>query len=82
VDTVEEANRALKLILEKTDTAKRPDYSGLKEMRISHRVEHTTTAVEHYNVFVIEFVLQDDSHTGMEIALIQELQRIFQQPSP
>jgi hypothetical protein len=80
VDTVEEARRGLGLILEKTEASNRPDYRGLKEIRISQKVEHATTAVEHRVVYILEFVLEDDSHLPMEIALIQELQRIFQHP--
>lgn len=79
LDTVEEARKALGLILEKTEASKRGDYQGLKEMDITQKVEHTTTAMEHKNVYVIEFVIENDSFLPMEIALIKELQRIFQQ---
>lgn len=82
IDTVEEARRGLALILERTETAKRADYNGLKEIRISQKVEHPTTAVEHKLAYILEFVLEDDSYLPMEIALIQELQRIFQQSGP
>ncbi len=79
VDTVEEARRGLSLILEKTETAKRPDYRGLKEIKITQKVEHATTAVEHKLAYVLEFMLEDESFLPMEISLIQELQKIFQQ---
>jgi len=82
IDTVEEARRGLGLILERTETAKREDFKGLKEIRITQKVEHPTTAVEHKLAYIIEFVLEDDSYLPMEIALIQELQRIFGQPAP
>lgn len=79
IDTVEEARRALNLILERTEASKRPEYQGIKEINISQKVEHASTAMEHQTVFVIEFILADESHLSMEIALIQELQKIFQQ---
>lgn len=82
IDTVEEARRGLALILERTEAAKRPDYKGLKEIRITQKVEHPTTAVEHKLAYILEFVLEDDSYLPMEIALIQELQRIFQHSGP
>ncbi len=77
VDTVEEARKALGLILQKTETTKRPDYKGFKEIKLSQKVEHATTAMEHTTVFVIEFVLEDESQLPIEIALIQELQKVF-----
>ena len=79
IDTVEEARRGLRLILEKTESAKRPDYNGIKEIQITQKLEHATTAVEHKLAYVIEFVLEEDSFLSMEIGLIQELQKIFQQ---
>ena len=79
IDTVDEARRGLALILEKTETSKRPDYKGLKEIKITQKVEHATTAVEHKLAYVLEFVLEDESFLPMEISLIQELQKIFQQ---
>jgi hypothetical protein len=81
IDTVEEARKGLALILERTETAKRQDYKGLKDIKITQKVEHPTTAVEHKLTYILEFILEDDSYLPMEIALIQELQRIFQQQS-
>ncbi len=82
LDTVEEARRALALILKRTECSKREDYRGLKEMKITQKVEHPTTAMEHQLVYIIEFILEDDSYLPMEIALLQELQRIFHQATP
>jgi len=79
LDTVDEARKALGLILDKTEASKRGDYSGIKDIKISQKVEHTTTAVEYRNVYIIEFEVEDDSYLPMEIALIHELQRIFRQ---
>ncbi len=77
IDTVEEARKGLSLILERTETSKREDYKGLKEIRITQKVEHPTTAVEHKLTYILEFILEDESYLPMEIALIQELQEIF-----
>jgi hypothetical protein len=82
LDTVDEARKALGLILDKTEASKRQEYAGLKEMKISQKVEHATTAMEHKNVYVIEFVLENDSYLPMEIELIHELQQIFSQETP
>ncbi len=82
LDTVEEARRALGLVLKRTDCSKREDFRGLKEIQISQKVEHATTAMEHRPMYIIEFVLEDDSYLPMEMALIQELQRIFRQANP
>ncbi len=81
IDTVEEARKGLSLILERTETSKREDYKGLKEIRITQKVEHPTTAVEHKLTYILEFILEDESYLPMEIALIQELQEIFRQYS-
>jgi len=80
IDTADEARRALNLILERTETSKTPEYKGIEDIKISQRVEHATTAMEHKNAYVIEFILTDETHLSMEIALIQELQKIFRQP--
>ncbi|MGQ9654654.1 MAG: hypothetical protein ACUVXD_11365 [Thermodesulfobacteriota bacterium] len=77
IDNEEEARRALGLILQKAETTKRPDYKGFKEIKLTQRVEHATTAMEHTTVYVIEFVLEEESQLPIEIALIQELQKIF-----
>jgi hypothetical protein len=82
IDTVEEARKALNLILEQTEASKHPDYQGLNEIKISQTVEHASTAMEHRTMYVIEFVLTDESHLPMEIALIQELQKIFRHATP
>ncbi len=41
-------------------------------------VEHPTSAVESHIYYEIEFVLTDDRFTEMEIALIKELQGLFE----
>jgi hypothetical protein len=33
-------------------------------------------------VYIIDFIVEDDSYLPMEIALIQELQRIFHEATP
>jgi len=41
-------------------------------------LEHPTSAVENLVYYEIEFILADDRHTDMEIALIRELQSMFE----
>jgi len=75
--SIEDARRAINLILRRTDISKTEDYKGLKEIKLSSVVEHATTAIEHQTNYIIEFVLEDESYIDMEIALIRELQKVF-----
>lgn len=74
----EDARQALHLILRRTETAKSKDYEGLKEIRVRQTVEHPTSAVEYQTFYEIEFIQADVKYLDMEIALIQELQAIFE----
>jgi len=76
--TVEDAKKAMGLILRKTDISKSKEYEGLKEIVMTQVVEHPTSAVEHHIYYEIEFILNDDRYTEMEIALIKELQSMFE----
>jgi hypothetical protein len=75
---VEEARKAMGLILRRTEAAKSKDYEGLKEIRTTQVVEHPTSAVESHIYYEIEFILTDDRFMEMEIALIKELQGLFE----
>lgn len=75
---VEEAKKAMGLILRHTEIAKSKDYEGLKEIRMTQVVEHPTSAVESHIYYEIEFVLTDDRYMEMEIALIKEVQGLFE----
>jgi len=75
---VEDAKKAMGLILQRTEIAKSKDYEGLKEIRMTQVVEHLTSAMESHIYYEIEFVLTDDRHLDMEIALIKELQGLFE----
>jgi len=66
------------MILHRTEIAKSKEYEGLKEIRMTQVVEHPTSAVESYIYYEIEFVLSDDRYLDMEIALIKELQGLFE----
>jgi hypothetical protein len=75
---VEDAKKAMRLILNKTEISKTKDYEGLKEMIMTQVVEHPTSAVESHIYYEIEFVLSEERYTGMEIELIRELQGLFE----
>ena len=75
---VEEAKKAMTLILHRTEIAKSKECEGLKEIRMTQVVEHPTSAVESHIYYEIEFVLSDDRYLDMEIALIKELQGLFE----
>jgi len=76
--TVEDAKKAMRLILRKTEMSKSKDYEGLKDIGITQVVEHSTSAVEYHTYYEIEFLLTDDRFAEMEIALIKELQGMFE----
>jgi len=76
--TVEDAKKAIRLILRRTEVSKSKDFEGLKDIVLTQVVKHPTSAVEHHIYYEIEFILTDDSFTGMEIALIKELQSMFE----
>jgi hypothetical protein len=75
---VEDAKRAMRMILRKTEISKTKDYEGLKEMIMTQVVEHPTSAVESHIYYEIEFVIGDERYMDMEIGLIKELQGLFE----
>ena len=75
---VEDAKKALRLILRRTEISKTPDYAGLKDITVTQVIESRTSAVENLISYEIEFVLNDDRYTDMEIGLIKELQSMFE----
>lgn len=74
----EDAKKAFRLILRRTETSKTPDYEGLKDIAVTQVIESRTSAVENLVSYEIEFVLTDDRYTDMEIGLIKELQSMFE----
>ncbi len=76
--TVEDAKRAMRLILRKTEISRTKDFEGLKDIAITQVVEHATSAVEYQTYYEVEFILTDDHFIEMEIALIKELQTLFE----
>jgi NMD protein affecting ribosome stability and mRNA decay len=74
----EDAKKAMRLILRKTEVSKSKDYEGLKDIVITQVIEHPTSAVEYHTYYEIEFVLSEDRFIEMEIALIKELQALFE----
>ena len=78
IKTVEDAKKAMRLILRKTEISRTKDFEGLKEIAITQVVEHATSAVEYQTYYEVEFILTDDHFIEMEIALIKELQTMFE----
>jgi NMD protein affecting ribosome stability and mRNA decay len=76
--TVDDAKKAMRLILGKTEISRTKDYEGLKDITITQVVEHTTSAVEYQTYYEVEFILTDDRFIEMEISLIKELQSMFE----
>ena len=71
-------DEAMRLILRKTEIARTKDYEGLRDIAIIKVVEHATSAVEYQTYYEVEFILTDERFIDMEIALIKELQTMFQ----
>ncbi len=79
IKTAEDAKKAMHLILRKTEISRSKDYEGLKDIAITQVVEHdATSAMEYKTYYEIEFILTDDRFSDMEIALIKELQAMFE----
>lgn len=76
--SVEDAKKAMRLILRKTEIARTKEYEGLRDIAITKVVEHATSAVEYQTYYEVEFILTDERFIDMEIALIKELQSMFQ----
>jgi hypothetical protein len=76
--SVEDAKKAMRLILRKTEISRTKDYEGLRDIAITQVVEHTTSAVEYQTYYEVEFILADERFIDMEIALIKELQTMFE----
>ena len=76
--TVEDAKRAMLLILRKTEMSRTKEYEGIKDITITRIVEHATSAVEYQTYYEVEFILTDERFIDMEIALIKELQSMFE----
>ncbi|HVO68133.1 MAG TPA: hypothetical protein VMT12_16785 [Syntrophales bacterium] len=76
--TVDDAKKAMHLILRKTEMSRTKDYEGLKDIAITQVIEHTTSAVEYQTYYEVEFILIDDRFIEMEISLIKELQSMFE----
>ena len=75
---VEDAKKAVRLILRKTEVSRTRDFEGLKDIVITQAVEHATSAVEYQTYYEIEFNLTDERFIEMEVALIKELQVMFE----
>jgi hypothetical protein len=75
---VEDAKKAMRLILRKTEISGTKDFEGLKDIAITQVVEHATSAVEYQTYYEIEFILIEDSFIEMEVTLIRELQSMFE----
>lgn len=76
--SVEDAKKAMRLILRKTEASRSKDYEGLRDIAITKIVEHATSAVEYQTYYEVEFMLTDERFIDMEIALIKELQTMFE----
>jgi Xaa-Pro aminopeptidase len=75
---VEDAKKAMRLILRKTEISGTKDFQGIGDVAITQVVEHATSAVEYQTYYEIEFILTDERFIEMEVTLIKELQTMFE----
>ncbi len=75
---IDDAKKAIRLILRRTEISKTPDYAGLKDIAVSQVIESRTSAVENLIFYEIQFILADERYTEMEIGLIREIQSLFE----
>ncbi len=75
---VEDAKKAIRLILRRTQISKTPDFAGLKDFVVTQVIESRTSAVENLISYEIEFILADERYMEMEIVLIREMQALFE----
>jgi hypothetical protein len=75
---VEDAQKAMHLILHKTEISRTKDFEGIKDIAVTQVVEHATSAVEYQTYYEIEFILTDERFIDMEVTLIKELQTMFE----
>ncbi len=79
IKTAEDARKAMRLILRRTEISRTKDYEGLKDIVIAQAVEHdASSAIAYKTYYEVEFILTDDRFIDMEIALIKELQTMFE----
>ncbi len=76
--TPEDVKECMYLIFRKTETSRTKNYEGLKDIAITKSVEHVTSAVEYLTYWEVDFIIADASFLDMELALIKELQAIFE----
>jgi hypothetical protein len=72
-----EAKKVLTLIIRHTEASKHEDFMKHLDFLITESLEYPTTAVEYRRYYEIEFKLDDENYTDMELSLIRELQKLF-----
>lgn len=75
---LDDAKKAIRLILRRTEISKTADYAGLKDIAVSQVIESRTSAVENLIYYEIQFILADERYAEMEIGLIREIQSMFE----
>ncbi len=77
LDSPNDAQEAINLILRKTDLFKAGDYGKVKDVKVTSLQEYKTSAVDYKMIFLLEFLFEDDTSLDTKVAVIKQLQEFF-----
>jgi len=77
LDSPNDAQEAINLILRKTDLFKADDYGKVKDVKVTSLQEYKTSAVDYKMIFLLEFLFEDDTSLDTKVAVIKQLQEFF-----
>ena len=77
LDSPNDAQEAINLILRKTDLFKADDYGKVKDVKVTSLHEYKTSAVDYKMIFLLEFLFEDDTSLDTKVVVIKQLQEFF-----
>jgi len=77
LDSPNDAQEAINLILRKTDLFKADDYGKVKDVKVTSLQEYKTSSVDYKMIFLLEFLFENDTSLDTKVAVIKELQEFF-----
>jgi hypothetical protein len=77
LDSPNDAQEAINLILRKADLFKADDYGKVKDVKVTSLQEYKTSSVDYKMIFLLEFLFEDDTSLDTKVAVIKQLQEFF-----
>lgn len=77
LDSPNDAQEAINLILRKTDLFKADDYGKVKDVKVTSLQEYKTSSVDYKMIFLLEFLFENDTSLDTKVAVIKQLQEFF-----